>query len=640
MATTNRSRIQPYSVAIQDVCRLLLSQPQSLLVLSLGGLALAGCSNTKLPVGSGSYPSTLPTISGKVYGGQQPISGATIQLYAAGTTALKGFSTALLTATVTTDATGGFNITGDYTCPSSDTLVYLVATGGNPGLPGTVDNTAIALMSVLGTCGTLTNKTFISINELTTVASVESLAPFMADLSHVGASAANPSALTTAFESATAFVDPGTGQFRTTPTSPAVPPIAMMNTLSDVLAACVNTVGGAVGDGTVCGNLFQYTSSTSNVLEALLKIVRSPTINVTQIYGLIPAVSPFQPIFPSVPTSFAGGWSLSIGNDYNNGDQIVADSQFHIWVLQPSFRKLSQYDSNLNLLHTYSSDVAGDYIALDSNDNLWVDLGSSLIEFGSDGSLKSPSTGYVFSNGSNFINGDFAIDSLGNVWGVVYSGSNAAWCVVEYSASGVVVSPAAGYCGSQTFSTSGAPNIVADSSSNVYLLFGAHYSGPDVAIEKFTSSGSFTDIQGGTSFSALLGYGGLAVYDPRYNHIWTFSVYELANLSLDGNVNSSLDYPSDEFEAVYNSGLAIDAGGDLWLATDFGTLAEFDPQGNIISKCSASSNVEYPLLCGIPADPTTALELSSLAIDPAGDVFTIDATNGALLKFPGLATAK
>jgi hypothetical protein len=36
---------------------------------------------------------------------------------------------------VTSDANGEFTVTGDYQCPSASAQVYLMATGGNPGLP-------------------------------------------------------------------------------------------------------------------------------------------------------------------------------------------------------------------------------------------------------------------------------------------------------------------------------------------------------------------------------------------------------------------------------------------------------------------------------------------------------------------------
>ena len=117
--------------------------------------------------------------------GQQPITGSTIQLYAAWTTGYGASATALLSSPVVTDAAGSFAITGDYTCPSSSSQLYIVATGGNPGLgPGT-NNAAIALMAALGPCNlhggeyTLDPNSFIWINEVTTVASVYALAAFM-----------------------------------------------------------------------------------------------------------------------------------------------------------------------------------------------------------------------------------------------------------------------------------------------------------------------------------------------------------------------------------------------------------------------------------------------------------------------------
>ena len=94
------------------------------------------------------------------------------------------------------------------------TLVYLVATGGNPGLPGNVNNTAIALMVVLGTCSSLSTDAFVTVNELTTVAAVEALAPFMADAAHVGSDAGNPGGLAGAFATAASMVNFATGQLQ------------------------------------------------------------------------------------------------------------------------------------------------------------------------------------------------------------------------------------------------------------------------------------------------------------------------------------------------------------------------------------------------------------------------------------------
>jgi len=136
---------------------------------------------------------------GMVHGGQQPVAGATIQLYAVGTTGDGAASTPLLSPATVSDANGAFNITGTYTCPSSSSLVYIVANGGNPGLAAGTNNAALSLMAALGPCGNLTASTFIFVNEITTIAAVYPLAPFMTSSSAIGSSSTDVAALASAF---------------------------------------------------------------------------------------------------------------------------------------------------------------------------------------------------------------------------------------------------------------------------------------------------------------------------------------------------------------------------------------------------------------------------------------------------------
>ncbi|WP_353072834.1 hypothetical protein [Tunturiibacter gelidiferens] len=94
-------------------------------------LLLAGCSQ-RSGVASGAATVASLRLHGTAYGGDQPVSGATIQLYAVGTTGDGSASTPLLTQAVTSDSSGEFTLTGDYQCPSASTQVYLTAAGGNP----------------------------------------------------------------------------------------------------------------------------------------------------------------------------------------------------------------------------------------------------------------------------------------------------------------------------------------------------------------------------------------------------------------------------------------------------------------------------------------------------------------------------
>ena len=267
--------------------------PLSALALCLA--LLDGCTS---PIARPTGPAeSSVVVTGAVHGGQQPISGSTIQLYTVGTSADGSAATPLLTSTVTTDANGGFTLTGLYGC-SSATQVYLTASGGNPGLSG--NNANIALMAALGSCSSLTSSTFISVNEVTTVAAAAAFAPYMRSASAIGSASSDASALAAAFLVANEFVNTASGQ------SPGanvpaglIVPVAEINTLADILSACVNSPGGAAGSGTNCGTLFTLTTPTNgsapaDTIAALLNLANNPALNTSSLFGLAPVQSAFS----------------------------------------------------------------------------------------------------------------------------------------------------------------------------------------------------------------------------------------------------------------------------------------------------------------------------------------------------------
>ena len=107
----------------------LLPQRLSGILLTAFCASILGC--------SANVPSSISLaggqLRGNVHGGQQPVTGSSVQLYAAGTTGYGSAATALLSSPVVTDASGSFTITGGYTCPSPTSQLYIVARGGNPG---------------------------------------------------------------------------------------------------------------------------------------------------------------------------------------------------------------------------------------------------------------------------------------------------------------------------------------------------------------------------------------------------------------------------------------------------------------------------------------------------------------------------
>ena len=283
------------------------------LAASVGALLVTGCGGAGVaPQGAKAGPIPAER-QGVVRGGQQPVAGATVQLYTVGTSGDGSAATPLLSPAVMTDANGGFNITGLYTCPSASALVYLVATGGNPGLGGSVNNSALALMAALGPCGSLTGSTYIVVNELTTVAAVYSLAPYMASATAVGSGAGDQTGLASAFALAAELVNTNTGTSPGTniPAGTTVP-VAQIDTIADILATCINSTGGTSGDGSACGMLFAMTTPAitpptapaTNTVTALLSLANYPTLNTASLYALASATSPFQPVQAVTPPNF------------------------------------------------------------------------------------------------------------------------------------------------------------------------------------------------------------------------------------------------------------------------------------------------------------------------------------------------
>jgi sugar lactone lactonase YvrE len=279
----------------------------STLALTTAAFLLTACASAPSnPVTQTILPARAG-ISGVMHGGQQAVSGATIQLWAVGTAGDGSASTPLLNPAVTTDAYGNFNITGLYTCPSASSLVYLTGTGGNPGLTIGTNNTALAMMAALGTCGNLSASTYIVMNEVTTIGSVFALAPYMNSYSAIGYGSDLP-AITAAFNEVNEFVNIATG----TAGGPALPPgygvnIPLINTLADFLAICINSDG----TGSGCSTVFGITDGAvavgfaNDTILAANEIAHNPTRNITPIFNSTPPASPFQPQLKAAPSAWA-----------------------------------------------------------------------------------------------------------------------------------------------------------------------------------------------------------------------------------------------------------------------------------------------------------------------------------------------
>ena len=292
---------------------------------------VAGCGTGDFQGLQSPAPAAL-AMHGVMHGGQQAIAGAVIQLWAVGTTGdgmgtsgLIGPAPQMIAGEALTDGNGSFNITGQYTCPQSNPLVYLTGTGGNPGLAPGTNNTAISMMAVLGPCMSLTAASFAWVNEVTTVAAANELAPFMGANGQIGSGSGDAAALAAAFAAAESLVNLQNGTAPAATAGGAYVPQAELYSLANVLAACVNS---SSASSPACMALFSAATPSggaapTTVLGAMQDIALNPGNNVGSLFTISQANAPFQPTLSAAPSQWTVATSYATtacgysGSGYN-----------------------------------------------------------------------------------------------------------------------------------------------------------------------------------------------------------------------------------------------------------------------------------------------------------------------------------
>ena len=427
-----------------------------------------------------------PDLNGVVQAGTQPVVGATVYLYAAGTSgyasAASPISSPNATDAITTDSTGSFKIPAGYACPLLTSQVYLVAIGGHVGTSD--PNPNLALMTALGPCSNLSSSQIV-VNEVTTAVSASALDPFAADNAltgnssylYLGSSSANATTgLANAFASVTNLVNLGTGRplYNTLAGNAAVPYVEI-NTFADIIDACAVTSGGMAGDGSVCGNLFlnanphdgvDSTTAPTDTLQAVFDLVRPPNASmnaipqISAIYGTkaVNAASPFQPILTSAPHDWSialnytsGGGVGGSGSAGSGSSAFALDASGNLWITNTNTNSVSKW-SNLGAPVSPSalSSWTGGFtpaglnapgpIAVDTNGYIWIANGNgSLVKLDA---TASPATGSPFTGGGLGAAAGIAIDANSEIW-VTNSGSPGD--IARFSNGGVALSTSSGY---------------------------------------------------------------------------------------------------------------------------------------------------------------------------------------------------
>lgn len=613
-------------------------------------LFLSGCSVKSIATQSAgstnpapSSPGTTP-IQGTLHGGQQALVGAQVYLYRIGTGGYQTASTSLLSSPgyVTTQPGGSFSIpSGSFSCNAGDQL-YLYSSGGSPGSTNTTNSYA-GLMAVLGDCANLGNLNYrVQMNEETTVAAAWALAPFAADATHIstGSSSLAKLGLVNAVATAAnlASLQTGTAPATSPQNSNATIPQDEINTLADILAACVNVTDSsydapnhnptacdtlradATADGTSGG------TQPGDTATAAIYMAHNPTVHVSDLFGLATATSPFQSILGGAPND----WTVAI--TYNGGSLhgplgLAIDSAGYIWVANSGAFCISQFQPNgatgpedgftgngvdpancgTGENGTFNEPY---YIAFAPSGNIWLANYNSATELDFAPGLGYESTlSYTgnYTGGNVNSPGGIAFDASGNAW--IPNGGYGANSVTEF-----VGSSGTSYGGGGLNGTSG---IAIDSSGHAWMSNANANVLSEFNLSNGTpvsSTGYFCGVQLGRAVAVA------------QNGIWVANgggVNTLTECTSSGSSNASASGSG----LSYPTGIAIDGLGNVWTANSGNnTVSEFNSGGGALSGSSGfKGSLNGP---------------SQLAIDPSGNVWVTDYNNGSgnsLTEFIGAA---
>lgn len=619
---------------------------------SVAVLALSHADNAQATSGVITISSTSlgAAVNGMVQAGGQPVAGASVSLYAAGTSGYASAAAAMGTAT--SDKNGNFTVPGAYSCPSQASQIYLIATGGSVG--ANPANPNLALMTAIGDCSNL-GSTPVIVNEVTSVAAAYATSQFAGNDAltgnssylYLGASSGNSAGLADAFATANSLVDITTGQARYfVPAGNASAPYVEINTVADMLNACTSTSGGTEGDGSPCGILFGATDilqqhtlynsiAPTDTLQAAFNIAQHPVTNYGYQLtlpapgassGLATLSSPFQPILTSGPND----WSLSL--NYTVGGlaadtlgSFALDANGNLWITDATGGTVIEWNSTGAAISPSAGYAAGGGpVAIDANGNVWISGNGYLSELSSFG-LAMPGSPFAGVAGGGT---DMAFDGQDNLW--IANGAG----VSEFSNLGVELSPAGGY----TYSAfSGINAVGVDSSNNVWLGTLAPSTGSQPSYAILTDPGGELIVDGGSgTYSDVFPQ----MAADNKGDIW--SVRQTSAVCLDspyGGKGSTFD-PENGCESgggAQSSGLpfenpqgiALDGAGTAWLASA-GNSSIAPNLLPIVGDPSSDIGVNYY------ASPSFAAGTIRVGVDGSGNVWILLA-NHTITEYVGAA---
>jgi hypothetical protein len=448
----------------------------------------------------------------------------------------------------------------------------MVAVGGNPGLSGTVNNTAIVQMAGLGQCPAAGNLAaqvpYLTINEVTTVAFAYAMGGFGSNAFNISSNAANSAASATGIANAMAnslnIVNIHYGQVPavTNGNANGQAPQAKIYALANILGTCVNT---SSSGSSACTNLFNAAKSSVGVVatdeaNAIFNIVHNPADTAAN------------------PTRVSSIWALDPANPLYTPTTIPAFTlTTPLTSAPPDWTLPVIYNSLVSVPGTNGNNqiISGPYnIAFDASGNAWIgDRVKGVVEVGPQGAA------HTFNPGFGMVKGVAVSPGDGTIWVSDYGSS----IVDVLNSSGTVVT---------TVSTNITPRnhgpiLTAFSldPSTGYMAYQANEDVPSVVLfeAKPATPYAYTklaNVKGSNGFPNVDTPGWIAVDQTGQAWIPSTDTSETGNLAVTWKNGVDKENP-DQSAGPQSYSAASDGNSNIWLTTNDGSnLLEEIPSGS------------------------------------------------------------
>lgn len=641
----------------------------------------SGCSNLVSTAPSSSIVGSAAKLGGRVHGGNQPVAGATVNLYFAGQGGLPSAATLVATTKSADDGFGSFSFTkladggtnsgtaNTFSCPtgSGSPYVYVVARGGNTlnTHDATVSNSASVFIAPLGLCTGLSASTFVSMSEAVTAATVAAIHQYMnvatGDIGSDGI-LGSYDGLANSFNTVANMVSLSTGQTLaavplTGPNAAGVtitvtPEQAKLNQIANILSACVNTKNGPAGAGSsgtnACDTLFANavppasasTTSTPNatfaaatdVLQAAYYMFTNPTdssvTNLTRLYNLAPGGSaPYQPTLGAVPSDWSigirysatGSCGVGSASFISSASDLSVDGTGNIWIAnnQQGGSSLSEISSTGIPMACLAIGGASLGGTIDSAGNVWVGDSQNKIIYRYDPTGATPTLQFP-TTAAPFA---FAADGVGNVYFSSLSPATV-WKITGAASATAAVAPL--------------PISTDVGSTPARILVDANG-----AIWSSTRDAFVSLISPATTGAGLLnGYvtSHVTTPSPSYGLAVTNNLGSTNNLYVSSQEGTSMidrlvgsgtsystfnGFPTASNAAGLNvpSAIAIDGAQNIWAANDQPNSGTNLGSVSELSSSGSSLSADGTVSGGYQKDPLSLGHGRSIVIDQSGNVW-------------------